>query len=130
MDRPADLCQKADVIVVDDDSTTGDVICAILNGEGYVTTLYTEAVRALAAIRSSPPRLVIFDWILRGDIGGDMLFHDLRSTADTAAIPILICTTMSNLLEQVPTLQNDHTEVLTKPFELEDLISTVGKLLG
>jgi DNA-binding response OmpR family regulator len=119
-----------EIVVVDDDSTTGDVICAILEVEGYTARLHVDGASALASIRSNRPRLVLFDWLIRGPMGGDELFYSLRSSEDTAAIPILICTTESHLLERVPALQGDHAAVLTKPFELDELIEVVGRLIN
>jgi two-component system phosphate regulon response regulator PhoB len=118
-----------DVVVVDDDSTTGDVICAILHAEGYRTRLYTDGLSAIVSIRARLPRLVMMDWLIRGPMRGETLFETLRRSPDTAGLPILVCTTESHLLERQPMLRADGADILTEPFEIDDLIALVGRLI-
>ncbi|HEX3246353.1 MAG TPA: response regulator [Chloroflexota bacterium] len=116
------------VVVVDDDATTGEVICAILEGEGYPTTYFMDGATALSAVQAARPALVTLDWRLRGAMTGEELFRALRQSADTASIPILICTAEAHLLERQPTLRGRATEVVTKPFDLDDLLTVVSRL--
>jgi CheY-like chemotaxis protein len=116
------------VVVVDDDATLGELMCAILEGEGYRTTYFNDGAMALSAVQAAHPALVTLDWRLRGAMTGEDLFRALRQSADTASIPILICTAEAHLLERQPSLRGRATDVVTKPFDLDDLLTVVTRL--
>jgi len=116
-------------VVVDDDPTICEVICAILDGEGYQTSSFGDAASALKALTSCPPSLVLIDWLIQGSMDGEALFRALKGSPETAGLPILICTAGAHLLETAPGLRETGVDVLPKPFELEDLLKTVARLV-
>ncbi len=117
------------IVVVDDDPTICEVICAILDGEGYQTSSFGDAASALSALTSSPPSLVLIDWLIRGSMNGEALFRAIKGSPETAALPILICTAGAHLLETASDLRESGVDVLPKPVELEDLLQTVARLV-
>ena len=117
------------VVVVDDDPTTGELICAILESEGYRTTYFRDGAMALSAVQAAHPALVTLEWRIRGEMTGEDLFQALRKSADTARIPILVCTADAHLLERQPNLRGRRSDVVAKPFDLDDLISVVTRLI-
>ena len=123
------MTRTFDIVVVDDDPTTGDVICAILDDEGYRTRRFTEGGAALAAVRSNPPDLVVLDWLMRGAMQGEVLFSAIRQSPMAGDIPVLVCTAEVRILESHPWLRDVRTEVVTKPFDLDDLVDVVAQLI-
>jgi DNA-binding response OmpR family regulator len=79
-------------------------------------------------ILSEPFDLAVLDYFLP-DIKGDTICSELRSEEKNANLPILMVTGYHNVPEDV-LVGYGASEVLYKPFSIEDFRSRVTRLLG
>lgn len=108
------------ILIVDDDSSIRETIAEVLAEEGYVVKVATNGAEALAAIERDPPALVLLDMrmpVLDG-------WAVARALAERGPAPPLIV--MSAARESDNWSQEiAAAAVLTKPFDLNDLLAAV-----
>ncbi|HET9015867.1 MAG TPA: response regulator [Thermomicrobiaceae bacterium] len=114
------------ILVVDDDSSIRGLIREILEIEGYVTVEVTNGRDAVTAARASRPGMIIMD--LRMPVmDGVTAIRMLRADPATAPIPIIALSAGLTLLAIARTLPIEG--LLSKPFELDDLVALVRRHL-
>ena len=114
------------ILIIEDDDSIGEILVEALSQEtSYKTLLVTDAFQALKAIHQVKPCLFITDYHLP-HINGIELYDRLHSTDDLANIPAII---MSACLPEEE-VRKRHLISLSKPFELDELLDTVEKILA
>lgn len=113
------------ILVVEDDDCIGSFLVEALTQEtAYETLLVTDGFQALQAVRSIRPRLFITDYRLPY-MNGLELYDRLCSTHALENTPTII---MSAYLPEEEVKKRQLVS-LNKPFELDELLDTVDKLL-
>ena len=114
------------ILVIEDDDSIGMLLVEALSQETpYKALLVTDAFQALKAVHQVKPCLVITDYHLPY-INGIELYDRLHSTDDLVNTPAII---MSAYLPEEE-IRKRHLISLSKPFELDELLDTVEKLLA
>jgi PAS domain S-box-containing protein len=120
---------KDKVLVIDDDKVILDIIKNLLEKKGYGVTCSEKGWDAIEIIGRDKPDLVILDMILK-DISGFEIIGRLRSNKDTLKVPIIA---MSGHPEELIKIEDRQEELalvsISKPFDLENLLSIARKLL-
>lgn len=88
------------VLVVEDDSWQAEHLARQLEQAGYRVMVAAHALEAIDQIDSLPPDVIVLDMFLPG-ANGMALLHEIRSYADLAAIPVLVCSTEQLALHQL-----------------------------
>ncbi len=100
----------------------------MLTGEGYRVVEVPSAEEALAAIGREHPSLIITDVKLSG-LDGFTMFEELRKDPALAPIPCLFITGYNDLHAIETAKRLGAAGYITKPYNIEDLISLVANLL-
>jgi len=120
---------KDKVLVIDDDKVILDIIKNLLEKKGYGVTCSEKGLDAIEIIGRDKPDLVILDMKLK-DISGFEIIGRLRSNKDTLKVPIIA---MSGHPEELIKIEDRQEELalvsISKPFDLENLLSIARKLL-
>ena len=84
----------------------------------------------LRDVRRIKPDLIILDYYVgREGVGWEFL-QLLKMEDETAAVPVLLCTTAVKLVQEIAAyLATKRVSVLRKPFESRDLVSAVQAAL-
>jgi CheY-like chemotaxis protein len=109
------------VLVVDDEPDYRFLLRITLELAGYAVIEASHGEAALESVRVSPPALVITDRMMPR-MGGGELIERLRADVGTAAIPIVMLTGTNGA-------QPGADAVVTKPFEPDQLIGLVARLI-
>lgn len=109
------------VLIVDDEPDIRFLLRVTLELAGYCVIEAAHGEAALERVRVSPPVLVITDRMMPR-MGGGELIERLRADKATAAIPIIMVTGTNGA-------QPGADAVLTKPFEPDELIGLVSRLI-
>jgi CheY-like chemotaxis protein len=109
------------VLVVDDEPDIRFLLRITLELAGYAVIEASHGEAALEFVRVSPPALVITDRMMPR-MGGGELIERLRADVGTAAIPIVMLTGTNGA-------QPGADAVLTKPFEPDELVGLVARLI-
>ena len=111
------------ILIVDDEPSNRYLLKRIFEREGYDVAEAHHGAGALRQVAETRPDLVVTD-LMMPVMGGGELIRRLRSDPGTAAIPIVV-------LSSVRDIGSDLADaVLGKPFEVDELIKTVRTLTG
>ena len=114
------------VLVVEDEATVREVICAYLHRAGFPTH---EAADGLVAVRAFPdvrPDLVILDLMIPGIDGFEVL---RRIRAVDPRVPVIMLTARSTEEDRIAGLEVGADDYVTKPFSARELVLRVQALL-
>ena len=103
----------------------------LLEVERYNITTTNFVPRTFEQIASLQPDLVIIDIVVGIQSGWDLL-EALARGAETAAIPVIVCSTEHRSLAEAERLaaQGSQRRYLLKPFDIEQLLALVHELIG
>ena len=113
------------VLVVDDDEAICDLIELVLNDEGYTVTCCTDPADALRCVAQRPFGLILLDLRMPA-MDGESFVRAYRAMPNATA-PIVVFSAMPNVEEHATRLGAGGW--ITKPFDLDDLISSVNRAL-
>ena len=128
MDRkPAALgTARHRILLIDEDRDFLQAIAARLGAAGYAVSMAASGAAALAALKVTPPDMVITDLRVEG-MDGLALFDALHREAP--ALPVVILTAHGTIPEAVAATRRGVFGFLTKPFEPKVLLDTVAEAL-
>jgi DNA-binding response OmpR family regulator len=116
------------IFVVEDDRDIASLVSFYLTKSGWHPEVFESGTEALAAIRQTPPDLVILDLMLPG-MDGLAICRALRSDATTARIPIIMVTARGDETDRIVGLELGADDYLPKPFSPSELVARVKALL-
>lgn len=116
------------ILVVDDNEMNRKMVSAILGKEGYEVVTACDAADALQILDVVTPALAILD-VMMPDMDGFELCRRLRRRPDTAALPIIILTALSELDERLKAFEAGADDFMAKPFQPQELAARVKVLL-
>ncbi len=106
------------------------LISHLLTFKGYHTVSFSDVEAAYSMVREDLPQLVVLD-IEFGDRRAWNLLDLLLLDPATKDIPALVCSGDLELLQQkAPRLRKKGYAWLEKPFDLDELLGKIGKLIG
>lgn len=115
------------ILIVDDDASLRSIVSAMLRPAGYEPTLAGSAEEAIDYLEKGfRPGLILSDIVMTGMTGLGLLEHVRLKHAE---IPIVMVTGVSDVAVAIEALRNGAYDYLLKPFEREQLLSTVLRAL-
>jgi two-component system chemotaxis response regulator CheY len=118
------------VLVVDDSSTTRALIVSTIEEmDGFETIEAPNGFEALKRIPQQPLDLIVTD-INMPDINGLEIVHFVKHHPDYRSIPILIVSTEGSDEDVKRGLDLGAAAYVKKPFEPEDLRSSIRRLVN
>jgi len=119
----------ASILAVDDSASMRQMVSFTLKGAGYDVTEAKDGQEALQIAKSNSYNLVITD-INMPNMDGITLTKELRSLPAYKFTPILTLTTESSGDKKMAGKQAGATGWIVKPFNPDQLLATVKKVLG
>ncbi|HYY90058.1 MAG TPA: response regulator [Chloroflexota bacterium] len=123
---------KTRIAVVDDDPIFVDLMYDLLaNGEGYDVVSTSHWPHGFEFIKDTQPDLIILDLMMGREQTGWAVLTLLREDPATAAIPVILCSAAAPALGQRDLRTNGFgaIETLAKPFDVDDLLGVIKRLL-
>lgn len=117
------------ILVVEDDPEQLEVIRLSLKAAGFAIGTAANGTDALVKTRTISPDLIILDLMLPGLNGFDVC-ESLRRDTTTASVPIIMLTGMRSQFGRFAGLESGANDFLLKPFDPEQLVAKVEKLLS
>ncbi|HRD66830.1 MAG TPA: sigma-54 dependent transcriptional regulator [Candidatus Competibacter sp.] len=114
------------ILLVDDDEAVCRMVEAILTDRDYAVSAYTRSVEAMAGFAPGKYDLVITD-IKMPVINGLDVLQKIKQR-DTA-VPVIMITAHATVDLSIQALRNGAYDMLTKPFEPEELLSRIRNAL-
>lgn len=117
--------QALNVLIVEDDEDTAEVINTLLSAAGYTTSVADSGEQALQHMAVTLPDLVVLD-INLPDING---LDVLRTVRANSYIPMMVVSGFGKERDRVVALEAGADDYIAKPFSPEELIARVKALL-
>ena len=114
------------IVVVEDDTSIGDLLVALLDEEEHFHTVHvTDGMKALKIVQSIKPDLFVLDYILPV-MNGIELYDKIRAIPEISDVPALFMSANAPIDE----IEKRHASYIKKPFDLDDLFKMVHTLLA
>ena len=117
------------IMVVEDSPTYQRQIAGLLQSQGYQTITAMDGEEALEKALREDPTLIVLDVILPKK-NGFQVCRQLKTSPTTQNIKILMLTSKSQDSDRFWGLKQGADEYMTKPFDEEELMTTVTNLLN
>jgi two-component system response regulator PilR (NtrC family) len=115
------------VLLIEDEAGLREVLALALEGAGFQVRAVGRLVEAQAALDLALPDAVVTDLRLKDGTGIDLL-RTLKARA--IAMPVVVMTAYATTEVTVEALNLGAVDFITKPFQHEELISTLQGLLA
>lgn len=118
--------KKYSILLVEDEENLQEALKLNLELEGYTVTCSDDGADALEQVKKEHFDLIILD-IMLPEVDGITVCETIR--LEDSQIPILMLSARSDSSDRVLGLKKGADDYLTKPFNLEELLLRVKKLL-
>ena len=113
------ISQKPTVLVVEDDPPVRNLITTTLEIQNYKFLTAENGIRALTAITSERPDIILLDLGLP-DMDGIEIIKKVRSWS---VVPIIVISARSEDSDKIQALDAGADDYLTKPFSVDELLA-------
>jgi two-component system, chemotaxis family, chemotaxis protein CheY len=116
-------------LVVDDSSTMRKIVTLALGGAGHTYREAENGLQALVALKEAGADCIILD-INMPEMNGIEFLKALKADASAAKTPVIVLTTQDEATLRSEALGLGAKAFIVKPFQKEQLLSTVASVLG
>ena len=118
---------KPSILLVEDEENLHESLKLNLELEGYQITSAFDGIQAMKAVQNEYFDLIIMD-VMIPEVDGFSVTQNIRLT--NTEVPILILSAKDSSADRVTGLKKGADDYLTKPFNLEELLLRVQKLIN
>jgi CheY-like chemotaxis protein len=116
------------VLVVDDEPTIRELVAEALRDAGYRVETAANGAEALDVMRSAPPpRAIVLD-LMMPRLDGTSFVELMRLNPRLSSVPIVLVTAAYGGAKAAERI--GARAYITKPFELDDLVDAVSRIIG
>ena len=112
------------VLVVEDEPAQREVLGYNLEAEGFRVTTAENGEEALLLVDEGAPDIIVLDWMLP-NVSGIEVCRQLKSRADTRAVPIIMLSARSEEVDRVRGLETGADDYVIKPYSVVELMARV-----
>ena len=114
------------ILIVEDDPAIGDLLIETISYETlYHPIVVSDGIQALKVVNDTRPDLLLVDYRLP-IMSGIELYDQIQAMEGIAHIPTIM--TSASRIENE--LADRNITVLIKPFDLDELLETIKRMLG
>jgi PAS domain S-box-containing protein len=118
----------AHILIVEDSPTQAERLRFILEEEGFQVESATTAEEALKLAEETRYDLILSDVVMPGQSGYE-LCRKIKSLPTARRTPVILLTTLDNPMAIIEGLDSGADNFLTKPYQTEELLHRINKLL-
>src|SRR6266700_2076561 len=115
------------ILVVDDEDPIREIVCSILNQDGFECHPVRSGDEALQVLRSDDGFSVVLSDVLMQGMDGLALLARIKQ--HHPEIPVVMVTAVHDISVALAAIRNGAYDYLLKPFEREQLLATVRRAL-
>ncbi len=116
-------------LIVDDSATERSIITGCLQEVGINVSVALSGEEALEKIQQKFPDLIVLDIVLPGRSGFEIC-RELKGSAQTSQIPIILCSTKSTEMDKFWGMKQGADAYIPKPIDQNELIRKVKELIA
>jgi DNA-binding NtrC family response regulator len=115
------------ILIVDDDSTTIDLMKDLLEGEGYSIDTCLSAEDGLKKLKYQSYKILITDLKMPGISGMELLKSCIKKYPE---LPVIMLTAHGTIESAVSALKIGAFDYITKPIQIDELIMVIEKAIN
>jgi DNA-binding response OmpR family regulator len=119
----------ARVLVVEDDSGTQTLLRKQLSAKGFEVSVAANGLDGLMQLEQALPDIIICDMNMP-ELDGIGFVRAIKAKNETRKIPVIFLTASNDPRHMVDGINVGARFYLTKPFELNELIWKINRVLG
>lgn len=119
---------QPDILIVDDTPENLRLLTRMLTKRGYKVRQAKSGMMALQSVATLPPDLILLDIMMPG-MDGYEVCQRLKANPQSAEIPVIFLSALNGVLDKVKAFQMGGADYISKPFQLEEVISRVQNQL-
>ena len=117
---------KPRVLLADDDDAVLSTLASLLERSGFAVVACSNGVAALAEVERSAPDICVFDVLMPGLDGREVL---RRMRQGGSPVPVLLLTQLDGSAERVMAFDEGADDYLNKPFDPLELVARMRAIL-
>lgn len=123
------LVKSNSIVIVEDDPIVSRLLSTAFKQRGFDVTIAPDGRYAMEMIeKSASPMLVLLDIILPFYDGFEIL-NSIRANPNWQNVPIIMLTSKTQEQTVVRAFEHGADDYITKPFQIEELMARVRRLL-
>ena len=115
------------ILVVEDEPEIAQLVTHYLEKEGFRTVTALNGFEAIKKVKEDKPDLLVLDLMLP-ELDGLEVCKRLRSTPNTAMLPIIMLTAKAEESDTIVGLELGADDYVTKPFSPKTLVARIKSL--
>jgi DNA-binding response OmpR family regulator len=123
------MAARGKILVVDDDDVVRGMVAYLFDDAGYTVSEASGGKDALAEVDANPPDCLVLDLMMPG-VDGYAVLRAMRAKPLAPDMRVLILTAKSDPTDAVGCWELGADDYVTKPFDGEHLVATVGLLIS
>ncbi|MBD3324958.1 response regulator [candidate division KSB3 bacterium] len=116
------------ILVIEDDLSTRNLLQKSFEKAGYQVLIAKNGREGLATALKTPPDLVLSD-VMMPEMNGYELCQKLKTHPTTKALPVILLTARGDTESTVEGFEAGADEYIAKPFEMQEVLARVGRIL-
>jgi len=120
------MAEQESILIVDDEASIRKLLHHKLSSEGYQCQQAGNAEQALDKLKNNLISLVVLDINVPGESGIELLPEIKAVYPDTA---VVMATAASDIDVAIQCMRQDAYDYITKPFNLDDVVLSLGRAL-
>ncbi|WP_434525732.1 phosphate regulon transcriptional regulator PhoB [Photorhabdus asymbiotica] len=116
------------ILVVEDETPIREMVCFVLEKNGYQPVEAEDYDSALACLSEPYPDLVLLDWMIPGG-SGLQIIKQMKRDNNVRDIPVMMLTARGEEEDRVRGLEIGADDYITKPFSPKELVARVKAVL-
>lgn len=120
---------KRCILVVDDSLTVRMDLQEAFQSAGFATVACETGAQARTAIAGQRFSLIVLDVILP-DADGVELLREIKNTAATASIPVILLSTEAEVSDRVRGMKTGADDYVSKPYDTAHVVARAHQLIG
>ncbi len=114
------------ILVVEDEADQREIICDLLEAEGYLVSHSSCVEEAIVHLKAKPTDMVFSDWKLGNLSGLDLLNYVRKNQPD---LGFVVATAYGSINHAVSAMKAGADDYLSKPFQRQELLLAITKAL-
>ena len=126
---PSNISHTEKILIVDDEKALRLALTECLKTAGFTPIVASKGKEALRLIEKHLPALVILD-VMMPDMSGLEVCRSIRKNPKTSGIKVIILSARGQEREKEEGLKAGADRYITKPFDYQQLLETIGELIS
>src|SRR5690242_6450292 len=116
------------ILTVDDDAVTCELLCEVFTREGFNVAFANSGEAALVEVARHPPDLLLSDIRMKTRLDGLSLLEIVRR--EYPSVPVVLMTAFGSIETAVRAVKEGAFDYISKPFNIDELVAIVRRALA